>query len=274
MSYIFLLTALLLRVVGNFMTTEIMPETPIEVIHILIVAVVIYAVRLGIETFSRTSEIMLPVILVLFLLFAVLLLKEIDMERIQPVMEWGMKPVLLASFYFFSLQELVVFLMLVPYVNRIDKVRRSWMMGTMLGGVVLLVSILLCILVLGSDFTARNMYPTYTLAKQINVANFLQKVESVIAVIWLITIFFKITISYYAAVLGTAQLLGLKDYRTLTLPLGIILVVLSIVVYKNIVDYIEFTPRVWSVYAMVSMVVIPLLLLLVDLIRSKLKPST
>lgn len=64
------------------MKTEIMPEMPIEVVHILIVAVVIYAVRLGLETFSRTSEIILPIILVLFLLFAVLLLKEIDVEQI------------------------------------------------------------------------------------------------------------------------------------------------------------------------------------------------
>lgn len=268
-SFVFLLTSFMLRVVGNFMTTHIMPETPIEVIHIVFISVVILAVRLGLENISRASEIFLPLVIILFLFLVAFLIPQIEIDNIQPVLEGGIKPVLLAAFYFFSLQELVVFLMIFPFVNQTKNARNALLAGTMIGGIILIITTVLSILVLGTDFTARNLYPSYSLAKQINVGNFLQRVEAILAVIWLVSIFFKMAVCYYAIAFGLAQTLQLKDYRPLTLPLGMIMVVLSIVVYENIVNFLEFTPKIWSVYAMTYMLVLPLLLLGVDSIRKR-----
>lgn len=267
LSFVFLLASFLLRVVGNFMTTHIMPETPMVVIHILFISVVILAVRLGLENMSRASEIFLPLIIFIFIFLAVFLSPHIEIDRIQPVLEGGIKPVLLAAFYFFSLQELVVFLMLFPYVNRTKKAGDALLAGATIGGIFVIATTMLSLLVLGPDFTARNIYPSYSLAKLINVGGFLQRVEAMLAIIWFVTIFFKTVVCFYAICLGLAQTLKLKDYRPLTLPLGMIMVVLSIVVYGNIVNFLEFTPRIWSVYALTYMLVLPLLLLGVDSVR-------
>ncbi|WP_235550870.1 GerAB/ArcD/ProY family transporter [Paenibacillus sp. Soil787] len=212
-SFIFLLASFLLRVVGNFMTTHIMPETPIEVVHIVFISVVILAVRLGLENIGRASEIFLPWVIILFLLLVGFLSPKIKIDNIQPVLEGGIKPVVLAAFYFFSLQELVVFLMLFPYVNRTKKARNAFLAGTWIGGIFVIITTVMSTLVLGTDFTVRNMYPSYTLAKQINVGNFLQRAEAILAVIWLITIFFKLAVCFYVIALGLAQTLKLKDYR-------------------------------------------------------------
>jgi hypothetical protein len=40
--------------VGNFIKTFWMPDTPLVALNILLAAVVIFTVRLGIETFTRT----------------------------------------------------------------------------------------------------------------------------------------------------------------------------------------------------------------------------
>ncbi|MGO4270333.1 endospore germination permease [Paenibacillus sp. TAF58] len=268
-SFIYLLASFLLRVLGNFMTTHIMPETPIEVINIVFIGVVILAVRLGLENIGRASEIFFPAVIILFLLLVVFLSSKIKFNNIQPMLDEGIKPVLMAAFYFFSLQELVVFLMLFPYVNQTNKARNALLAGTWIGGIFLIITTVLSTLVLGTDYTARNMYPSYTLAKQINVGNFLQRAEAILAVIWLFTIFFKTVICFYSVALGLAQTLKLKDYRPLTFPLGMIMVVLSIVVNESIVKFMEFTPKVWSVYAMTYMLVLPFLLLGVDTIRKK-----
>ena len=45
---------------------------------------------------------------------------------------------------------------------------------------------------------------------------------------WMLGGFVKVGVFYYAAVLGSAQLFGLKDYRPLVLPAGTIVVALSI----------------------------------------------
>ncbi|MFD1955049.1 endospore germination permease [Paenibacillus thailandensis] len=268
-SYIFLLTAFLLRVLGNFLTTHIMPETPIEAILIVFVCLVVLAVRLGLETISRAAEMFLPLIVFLFLFLVAFLTPQIKTVNLLPVFEEGAGPVLLASFYFFSLQELVVLLMLFPYANRTLKARKAWLQGVAIGGMMLVIITALSILVLGPDLTARDLYPSFELAKRINVANFLQRVEAALAILWLVTIFFKTAVCFYAGALTLAQTLQLKDYRPLTFPLAMIAVVLSIVVYHSIVDFLEFVPKVWSVYAMTYIAVIPLILLMTAAVRKK-----
>ncbi|WP_173275948.1 hypothetical protein [Paenibacillus sp. NEAU-GSW1] len=68
---------------------------------------------------------------------------------------------------------------------------------------------------------------------------------------------------------GNSPNVAIKDYRPVTLPLGMIMVVLEVVVYENIVNFIEYTPKPRSIYATIFMVFLPLFLLIVDAIKPK-----
>jgi hypothetical protein len=52
-------------------------------------------------------------------------------------------------------------------------------------------------------------------ARYISITDFLQNLESIIMAIWVAGTFIKISVLYYALVLGTAQWLNLSDYRPL-----------------------------------------------------------
>ena len=45
---------------GTFMTTQVMPETPIESILILFAGILVMGLRLGLEVIARTAEILFP----------------------------------------------------------------------------------------------------------------------------------------------------------------------------------------------------------------------
>ena len=230
-SYFFFLATLLLREIGDFTTTHIMPETPIHAIHILFLGVVLMGARLGLEPLTRASEIFFPWVIALLFFLMVALTPAIQFERIEPVLEEGIKPVLRAAFPFIGLPflELVVFLMIFPYVNKTKQAEKAFFVGTLIGGIILILITLLTVFVLGSDFAGRQIYPSYILAKKVNIGDFIQRIEALMAGIWFITIFFKLTICFYASALGLAQICKLKDYRALTFPLGMLLVVLSLV---------------------------------------------
>jgi spore germination protein KB len=251
-SYFFILSAFLLREIGDFMTTQIMPETPIQAIHILFLSIVIMGARLGLETLTRASEILLPWVIMLFLFLVIFLFPQFETTKIQPILAEGVKPVLRSTFTFLGLPflELVVFLMIFPYVNRTKKAGKAFLVGTLLGGVVIIIITALSIFVLGADFTARNSYPSYVLAKKINVGDFLERLEAIVAGIWFITIFFKLTICFYATALGLTQTLKLQDYRPLLLPLGVLLIVLSLVVSPNFTYFHTFIATIWTPYSL------------------------
>lgn len=59
-TFFFILAALILRNIGDFLTAQVMPETPIQFIHIMFLSIVIMGTRLGLEPLARAGEILIP----------------------------------------------------------------------------------------------------------------------------------------------------------------------------------------------------------------------
>ncbi|MFY0762133.1 endospore germination permease [Metabacillus dongyingensis] len=270
-----LAAAILLYFVGNFLTTQVMPDTPIEAIHVIFSCILIMGIRLGLETLARSAEILFPFFVFLFIILvsaALLPPVQVNFENIQPVLETGIKPMIRAVFIFtsfFSL-PLIVLLMIFPVsVNQTKASEKNFFIGILIGGFCLSIIIFLSILVLGADNTARQMYPSYAVAKRINVGDFLQRIEAIMALMWFITIYFKMTFYFYASVIGLAQTLKLNNYRPLTIPLGLIVVSLSLIVHPDVIHAAPFEKEIWPLYVSTYGLVLPLLLLSVNALRKK-----
>jgi spore germination protein KB len=270
-GYFFILSALVLRNIGDFMTTQVLPNTPVQYIHIVFLGVIIMGLRNGLETFTRTAEIFLPWVIFFFLIMVLLLPPKFQVGHLLPIFGSGIKPIVRASIPVFSTpyMELVVFLMFFPYVNNSPKARKAFLVGTFIGGVMLITISLLSILVLGADLTARHMYPSYSLAKKISIGSFLERLEVIMAGIWFITIYFKLAICFYASTMTFAELFKLKEARSLYLPFGIILIVLSIIVYPDAAYYIYFGSKIDFPYSLPFAILFPLFILVVAIIRKK-----
>jgi len=271
-GYLFLLTSFLVRVAANFITTQILPETPIEAVSIILLVVIVAAVSYGIESIARASEILFFPVLILLVLLVLFLLPESKPSNLLPMFERGPKPIMLSAFYLFTLQEVAVFLMLYPNVSKPEKTRMAMLKGIMVGGIAIVLTTTFCLLVLGTDLTERNIFASYSLAKKISVAQFL-RVDAFMAIIWLIALFFKAAISYYGASTALAETLGIRRYRVLILPLSMLVMWLSIIVYQNIVEFLNFTPAIWSLYCTCFVVVLPMLLIMIDRLRFGSKPG-
>ncbi|MEK4535646.1 endospore germination permease [Peribacillus sp. FSL K6-1552] len=270
-TYFMINAGLTLRNIGDFMTTQFIPETPIEAIFIVFLAIVIIGTRNGIEPLSRSAEVLFPLVILLFIIFSTSLIPQIKFENIQPVFEVGIKPIIRGAIPFIgsTFLELVVFLMIFPYANKTNQLRKSFLTGTLIGGIILIFISLLAILTMGSEVTSRHLYPSYELARKINVADFLTRIEAILAGIWFVTIFIKLTVFFYASALSLAQTLKLKDYRFLTLPLGMILMVLALVSGPNIVAIEKFNKYILAPYSFTFGFVFPMLLLAINTFRMK-----
>lgn len=281
-SFLFITTlffggpASVLFYLGNFITTQVMPETPIEAINILFVIIVVMGVRLGLETLARSAEILFPWFLILFVSLVIFVSPQIKVENLQPMLETGIKSILPATLSFLSITflPLIVFLMIFPaYVNKSKESKKSFFIGGLIGGLVMIIIIALSISVLGADLTVRQIYPSYALAKKINVGNFLQRIEAIMAGLWFISLYFRLVLYFYAIVLALAQIFNLKDYRPLVLPLGMILVVASLVIYPNVIYTQTWDITTWIPYILTVGAFYPLLLLAIGLFRKKSNPD-
>ena len=268
----FLWTSSLLFQSGTFLNIHMMPNTPMIVLNILMAGIVVMGVRLGLETIARSAEILIIVFFIQFIVLVIFVAPEIKFENIQPLFEVGTKKIVQSSIFFVgtSVFNAVILLMIFPaFINKVKQAKKSFLIGNLIGGIVIIMIVFLCVSVLGADRTARSIYPSYELAKKINVGDFVQRIEALMASLWIISLFFKTALYFYASVLGIAQILNLKDFRPLTIPLGMITVVLSVIIHPNVIEQIQWDGTTGLSFSIFVGLFPPLLLLVVYAIRKK-----
>ncbi|MFJ7976796.1 endospore germination permease [Peribacillus sp. NPDC096379] len=270
MSFIY--ASSLLFYSGTFLNTHLMPNTPMAALNILMAIIIVMGVRLGLETIARSAEILILFFFVLFLFLVLFISPEVKFENVQPVYEAGTRTIVQSSLSFIEVTSVnaIVLLMIFPaFINKFKQAKKSFLIGNLIGGIVIIILTFLSVSVLGADNTAAEFYPSYELAKRINLGDFIQRIEALMAALWIIALYFKTTLYFYASVLGIAQILNLKDYRPLTIPLGMIVVVLSLVIYPNVVYQQNWNTTTGIFFSYSIGLFLPLLLVVVYAIRKK-----
>ncbi|WP_162341885.1 GerAB/ArcD/ProY family transporter [Paenibacillus paridis] len=267
--FFYLLAALMVGDLGYFLTTQNLPETPIEVLQIMFVVIIVFAVRAGLVVYSRAAQVFFPILICFFCLLILPILPKISINNFEPMLEYGFMPVVKAGFSFSGLQEMIVLLMLYPYVKKPASSNGGFMGGMLVGGIVLIVTSMGCIGVMGASVTSNQLFPAYVLAKNISIGHFLERIEGLMIFIWIMSIVMKIVITLDASVIGLGQLLKLKDTKPFIIPLGFGIVVLALLCYPNTIFIQDFLSKNWAPFASIFTLFLPMLLLVVLLLQKK-----
>lgn len=255
----------LLVELSEFMTTQLMPETPDLAFLLLFTAVIIIAYRYGIEAFARLSELLFPVFLVLFVFLTIAVAPEMDFSNMLPIAGQGVGPIVRGALpaFVFGFTEMIVLLMLVPHVRSDTKLTKPILSGFVYGGIILFIIIILCEAALGTELMETKYYPIFVLGQKISIGHFLERVEAVIAFLWIISVFFKTLLLFFALSRGIKQLFGLKESQMLTIPLGIILMVSSMISNPSTTEYNNIINRYYSWFDLTLCFLFPLVFLVI-----------
>ncbi|MDM5337662.1 GerAB/ArcD/ProY family transporter [Fictibacillus enclensis] len=63
--------------------------------------------------------------------------------------------------------------------------------------------------------------PTFELMRAINIVKLLERIEVLVGVVWIVGIFVKIVLCFYAAMMGLQHVARHHRYRTFLLPAGL-----------------------------------------------------
>ncbi|MFB9757542.1 GerAB/ArcD/ProY family transporter [Ectobacillus funiculus] len=265
------------RELGELLIASILPQTPLLAITILFVLTICYVLYLGIEVLGRTAEVFIVVLFFMGFMgnFLVFVSGNVDLHNLQPFLEYGWKPIITTAFrdtLIFPFTEILVFTMLLPYLNQPELVKKVWLSSLILGSLALSWTVSLDIAVLSVEEVERSTFPLLSTIRNVNLMEFLQRLDVIVVYTLLITVFFKAAIYLYGALMGMVDLFKLKNHQQILLPTGVILIFLSIVVSSNFAEQTEegiFTHYI----AIVLLIIIPLLMLIVSLIRNRFKKA-
>lgn len=270
--------AITLRTAAEFMTAVPMPETPLVVFILLLALISAWAAANGLEVIGRMAELLCLLLLAAVLAQFVLVLPEMEVKALQPVLEEGIGPVLLGAFYVSArLVEVLILAMAVPYLNKSSPKQIIGVLAANLAvfTVFFVLIILAVTMVFGAAKAQAYSFPYLSLSRIVSFGDVIERLEIIHLSVFIMGVFIKVAAFFYLAVLGLSQLMNLQTYRPLVLPLGALLVALSVWLFDSLPELTRFTQyQVWTPYGLLFITGFPLLLLAVALVRKKREGSS
>lgn len=278
--YFIYIATRVLRDFGELLTSTIYSITPLFILNALMVLTIIYTARKGFEVLSRVGEIYFGFVYLLAIAGFILVAFSglIHLDNLLPILENGWTPVLKTVAFqtlTFPFGEMVVFTMLLPFINEPKKAKMIGMVGMILSGLNIAISTLINISVLGTDIFVRSPFPLLSTIGKIQIADFLERLDVLFMLYLVIGGFFKITIYFYAAVAGTADLFGFKDQRRLCFPIGLLILIGSMTIASNNAEHFEEGLEIVPIYLHWPLqIIIPCLLLIIAFFRNRKNANT
>lgn len=219
---IFHITGVVIREFGLFLKTTILLQTPLPVLLFIIVFVSACMVRSGLEVIARMADFMIPIVLMSLLIILILLIPSVKLLQLTPFLEAGWGGILKGSLpplTWFS--EIYVVSLLFPFVKQRSQLNKAVYGSMFLIGFLLLIATLFTISVFGIHMTARVKFPLFEAASLAH-SFFLEQLDVFLVSIWIIGVFMKTAICFFATIYSLGQVAEVKSYKSLVLPIGLL----------------------------------------------------
>ena len=125
------------------------------------------------------------------------------------------------------------------------------------------------LLTFGPEISGKLRHPSFDLASYISVMDFIQNLEIIAIIVWILSVFIKLSVYFFLVCYGTAQLFKLKDWRKMIWIAAIFFFALA-QFYPGTAYTFGYMKTYWIYYALpINAVGIPLLLRIIATIRKR-----
>ncbi|WP_241393138.1 spore germination protein [Clostridium acetobutylicum] len=265
-----------LRNLSVLIITSSMPRMPIFLICMILMFVCWYGVYLGIENISRLMYVFLFAWISFFAfewIFFIIPPNQIEPKHMFPILENGIVPVIKKSLSViaFPFGENIISTMLFPLVSDQKKLKKYALSAVIVQGILISLSTLLCILVLGLKFSISALFPFLQTLRVLKVTEYFDRLDIFAIIIVVIVSFTKVSVFCYGAVKGTAQLFKIKNSKWLSIPISILILIISRLMASNFPQHIHIHIDIFIKYLNVPLTIILPLLTIILFNLKKLK---
>lgn len=247
----FLLSCIILWVLTNYINTQFLSNSPSYIISILFNIPILYALLKGQETLARTAQIFFIVSIFLFGISLLGLYNIGEIDNLKPFFKDGYTHILHGSFLFACCSTIPLFtLTIIPkneIVNNINY-NKHILIGYIISAISIIIVIYIILSVFGISVAKVFQFPEYSILKEITFFEFVEKIENIVTIKWLLDIFIIIFMSCFFVKQGIKTTIN-SNFK-LTNIITIILIILVTFTPNMIFDkYPHLSEYIYSHYA-------------------------
>lgn len=230
--------AVTLRIFVTFISSNVVPDTPLSIFIGCMLLTGYYGLKTGLENIARVAE-----LLILFgvpLSFIILLISLIHFPGLQnllPLACLSCKTFIYGTFEgFIVISNMAAILVLAYFSDNREKVPRILLYVSVTYIALIGLTSMLTIMHFGTEYTNLLAFPTFKIVRGITIGDFIQNIDAAFIALWITGIFGSLSLNWFMACYITQQVFNLRDYRFIAAPTSIIIGVLTLKIGQNIIE--------------------------------------
>ena len=176
----------------NFMTSFFLLNTPNYIISLAAIIVSLYVVSKGIKSILRTGEIVFYFNIFITITTLVILCSYINISHLFPILDSSVTSIVKSSIIF-ALYTTIPLINLLNLENKGQGLTKMYLISSLT-----IIMLIICVLgIFGPRLTEILRFPEYIVLKRIKLLSFIEKIESILSITYIIDNLMLIIISTY-----------------------------------------------------------------------------
>ncbi|MEK3705113.1 endospore germination permease [Paenibacillus sp. FSL R7-0198] len=257
--FFFFIFARDIRLIGDYVSITLLETTPISIVVLSLMIMAVFIVRGGLGSLIGMSELYVTLFLLNSIIVPFMLIQQLNMDNLMPYFHVDVAGVGKGSWYIFSFYGEMIAL---PFVVKGSDFRfKPVLWGIIISGLLMMLILVETITSIGVPIASRLVYPSYELARQLQISDFLDRFDLALAAATLPAMITKIAFDLYFVCWGLKRMIPNVSGKVMTGPVALLGFVCAFWFFRNAIQLYRFT-REWTWIAIVFEVLFPMVLFL------------
>lgn len=267
----FIIGITILYSINSFTTSQFLYRTPIFISTTLLVILIIYNTNKGLNSISRMAELLIIIDIILFLTTIFSLTKDTNIDNFLPLFKKNTNNIIINSIKISTINILpLITLGCIPKEKLIqeEKYNKTIIISYIIGFFSLIINVIGTYGILGEYLTNLFEFPEYMLLKKVKLFGFLERIENVVSVKWIITSYIYLTLIIYN-IGSNIKTPPSKIFKNINILLGIIFILSTNLIFKNNAAFNEYTINIFPYIVSLLSIVYILLTIKIFIFKNK-----
>ncbi|MCR5146628.1 MAG: spore germination protein [Clostridia bacterium] len=233
-----ILTASIIKSLSETLRTIYFPTSPILYITLFFIVSSILSNRYSLKVIAKANLIIAPIIFLSILIILVSSVKNFMPQRIFPILGYGANQTFFSGLTnLFSFSGLLYLLFLPPLLDKPEKIKRMSVIAIIISSLYLFLSVACLLLSLSFTMHSDESFSLYVLTRNLVYGRFIQRVDAIFILIWIIAILSYINIPISTCIYIFKKITKIYDTNSFNYSINLLILALCIIP----VEYAIFT---------------------------------
>ena len=228
---VFLFCLVIFYDLSNFIYSQFLNKTPPLFIALLFAIAIIYTLNKGLNTMSRSFVILFFICITLYLVSVLGIIPQFELDNLKPLYKNNILGILKGALYYIGYNILPIFLLTVIPKNKIENPEKVFKYVSLIYLITAIIELLVFFLIIGTlglQLVMLYQYPEFHILKKISYFTFIDRLESTLALQWIINFYCFITLGSYFITTGIKETFKIKNKSLI-----ILITILSLTIGQN-----------------------------------------